>query len=177
MYVIKNTVTDMIIGKFKTDAEFTHFIRRIAVENDDAELSITCLGEAMDYLNNYCSNLKLLDPSEHTYEISLTFTDIQENSPLEAVKKIIGWIKDDGVDDMIFEVRNEMTDEKVTVDMSENENDAVLPVKPDQANQDLVDTVLEQIKKDVLSGDVTAIDEMLLRVPEHILISYLPEKL
>lgn len=127
MYVIKNTVTDMIIGKFKTDAEFTHFMRRIAVENDDAELSITCLGEAMDYLNNYCDNLELLDPAKSTYTISLTFTDIEEANPLEAVKKIIGWIKNDGVDDMIFDVTNELTDEKFTVDMSENEEDAVLP--------------------------------------------------
>jgi hypothetical protein len=173
MYVIKNTVTDMIIGKFKTDAEFTHFMRRIAVENDDAELSITCLGEAMDYLNNYCSNLKLLDPSEDTYTISLTFTDIQEKTPLDAVKKIIGWVKDDGVDSMTFDVTNEMTGEKFSVDVGEEEEDAVLP---DQANQDLVDTVLEQIKKDVASGDVTAIDELLKFIPEKYLIAYLPEK-
>lgn len=45
----------------KSDAEFTHFMRKIAVENGDEELSITCLGEAMDYLNNYCPNLTLLN--------------------------------------------------------------------------------------------------------------------
>ena len=176
MYVVKNTVTDMIIGKFN-EIEFIDFMNNIRIENEDVDFSILGVSDAEEYLEDYCSNLKLLDTSEHTYEISLTFTDIQENSPLEAVKKIIGWIKDDGVDNMIFEVRNEMTDEKVTVDMSEDENDAVLPVKPDQANQDLVDTVLGEIKKDVLSGDVTAIEGMLLCVPEHILISYLPEKL
>ena len=176
MYIIKNTVTDMIIGAFKTDNEFTHFMRKIAVENDDEELSITCVGEAMDYLNNYCSNLTLLDPKDCTYSISLEFTDIQEENPLEAVKKIIGWIKDDGVDDMVFTVTNEQTDERHTVDMSEEEEDAVLPLTPDKATQDLVDMVLEQIKKDVASGDVTAIDELLKFIPEKYLIAYLPEK-
>lgn len=42
------------------DNEFIHFMRCIAVENDDQELSITCLDEAKDYLANYCSNLQLI---------------------------------------------------------------------------------------------------------------------
>lgn len=129
MYIIKNIVEDKIIVTLKTDAEFTHFMREIAIENDDENLSITCVGEAMDYLNNYCSNLTLVDPKNCTYTITLEFTDIQETNPLEAVKKIIGWIKNDGVDEMIFEVTNEQTNEKFTVDMSENEEDAVLPLK------------------------------------------------
>ena len=60
-YRVKNVVTEMIVGEFKTDNEFTYFMRKVAVENDDEDLSITCISEAMDYLNNYCSNLKLIN--------------------------------------------------------------------------------------------------------------------
>lgn len=62
---------------------------------------------------------------KETYTVSLTFTDIDSKNPLEAVKKIIGWIKDDGVDHMIFDVTGEISNNKFTVDMSEEE-DAVL---------------------------------------------------
>ena len=60
MYKILHNIDDEKITTLKTDAEFVHFIRNIAVENDDEDMSITCLGEAMDYLNNYCPNLTLL---------------------------------------------------------------------------------------------------------------------
>ena len=43
-----------------SDAEFVNFIRQIAVENNDEELSILSVGEAKDYLQNYCPNLTLL---------------------------------------------------------------------------------------------------------------------
>jgi hypothetical protein len=43
------------------DAEFIHFMRKVAVENDDEELSIIHLIEAKEYLINYCPNLTLLN--------------------------------------------------------------------------------------------------------------------
>ena len=59
MYIIKNNIEDKEIGSFATDSELTNFVRKIAVENDDEELSITVIGEALDYLKNYCDNLDL----------------------------------------------------------------------------------------------------------------------
>ena len=43
-------------------------------------------------------------------------------------------------------------------------------------NNALIDKVLEQIKADVINGDVTAIEELLKNVPIEILKSYLPEE-
>jgi hypothetical protein len=43
-------------------------------------------------------------------------------------------------------------------------------------NNALIDKVLEQIKADVINGDVTAIEELLKQVPIEILKSYLPEE-
>ena len=40
----------------------------------------------------------------------------------------------------------------------------------------LVDLVVEQIKNDFELGDVTAIEELLRRVPMDALVGYLPEK-
>jgi hypothetical protein len=57
MYKITNI--DDIVKVFKTDAELTNFARRIAVENEDEDLSITCIGEAKDYFENYCPDLEL----------------------------------------------------------------------------------------------------------------------
>ena len=42
------------------------------------------------------------------------------------LKKILDWIKDDA-SSMIYEVNNEITNEKWTVDLSEDDDDAVLP--------------------------------------------------
>ena len=45
-----------------------------------------------------------------------------------------------------------------------------------EINIKLIDKVLEQIKEDVINGDVTAIEELLKNVPIEILKSYLPEE-
>jgi len=47
--------------------------------------------------------------------------------------------------------------------------------KQAEIKQKLIDKCLEEIKKDVLSGDLTAIDELLKFVPTKNLQSYLPE--
>jgi hypothetical protein len=61
-----------------------------------------------------------------TFEVTLTFTDIMAKNPLEATKKILKWIEEDAAN-MIYDVKNELTGEKFTVDLSENDEDAVLP--------------------------------------------------
>ena len=44
-------------------------------------------------------------------------------------------------------------------------------------NEQLIQNVIEQIKKDIASGDVTAIDELLRYVPAQKLESFLSEDL
>jgi hypothetical protein len=43
-------------------------------------------------------------------------------------------------------------------------------------SEKLIDDVIEQIKKDILSGDVTAIDELLRYVPTQKLEAFLSEE-
>jgi hypothetical protein len=42
--------------------------------------------------------------------------------------------------------------------------------------QALIDRVIEEIKNDILAGDLTAIDELLKFIPKENLISFLPEE-
>jgi hypothetical protein len=60
-----------------------------------------------------------------TFSVKLEFTDISANTPQEAVNTILKWIKE-GVDDMIFDVQDETTKVKYTVDLSEEEENQVL---------------------------------------------------
>jgi serine protease inhibitor len=60
------------------------------------------------------------------YSVSLTFTDILAENPLEATKKILKWIEEDS-NTMIYDVIDEETNDKFTVDLSEDDEDAVLP--------------------------------------------------
>lgn len=58
MYTIKNIIEDKIIFN-GNESEFVHFVRKIAVENGDDDISITCLSEAKEYVEVYCDNLEM----------------------------------------------------------------------------------------------------------------------
>jgi len=42
-------------------------------------------------------------------------------------------------------------------------------------NQQLIDAVIENIKRDIRDGDLTAVDELLKFLPKKVLLGYLPE--
>lgn len=42
---------------------------------------------------------------------------------------------------------------------------------------ELIDRALEQIRADVECGDLTAIEELLKKIPEDVLIAFIPEEL
>jgi serine protease inhibitor len=64
--------------------------------------------------------------TKKSYSVSLTFTDILAENPLEATKKILKWIEENA-NTMIYDVIDEETNDKFTVDLSEDDEDAVLP--------------------------------------------------
>lgn len=170
MYIVNNKVTDIIVGKFKTDNDFIDYVSGLVKENGTEDFSVLGVSDAKEYIEEYCDNLELLDPTNSTYTISLTFSDIAETTPLNAVEKIIGWIKNDGVDDMVFDVQNEITGENFTVDMDADKEVTVLPY---EVEQPLIDKVLTKIKKDIEVGDVTALEVFLKSLHEEKLYPYL----
>lgn len=63
-----------------------------------------------------------------TFTVSVTFTDMVAKNPLEAAKKACKWLLDDGdANNMIYDVTDETTNDKFTVDLSEEDGNAVLP--------------------------------------------------
>jgi len=55
-------ITNILEGKTifsGNELEFVHFTRKIAVENEDEEMAITCLHEATEYIDVYCDNLTI----------------------------------------------------------------------------------------------------------------------
>lgn len=61
-----------------------------------------------------------------TFTVSVTFTDMAAKNPLAAAKKARKWLLEDG-DTMIYDVTDEDTNQKFTVDLSEEDENAVLP--------------------------------------------------
>lgn len=66
--------------------------------------------------------------SKKTYTVSLTLDTIVADNPLDAVKKAVAiMLEDNDVETMIYDVTDEETNKKFTVDLSEEDVDAVLP--------------------------------------------------
>ena len=59
-YGIFHNVDGEKITRFKNDAELVNFVRKVAIENGDDDIAITCIDEAISYLNNYCEDLTLV---------------------------------------------------------------------------------------------------------------------
>lgn len=63
-----------------------------------------------------------------TFTVSITFTDMIAKNPLEAAKKACSWLlESEDARNMIYDVTDEVTNNKFTVDLSEEDEDAVLP--------------------------------------------------
>lgn len=68
------------------------------------------------------NNIKL-----KTFTVSLTFTDMVAENPLDAAKKACEWIlKNNDAENMIYDVTDEETLLTYTVDLSEDDENAVL---------------------------------------------------
>lgn len=63
-----------------------------------------------------------------TYTVSVTFNCMDANNPLDAAKKACQWlIENEDAKRMIYDVVDEKTRFNYTVDLSDFEEDAVLP--------------------------------------------------
>ena len=62
------------------------------------------------------------------YTITLGgFTAQEGENPLEATKRFVEFLKDCNLNELIYDVEDDATGEKFTVDLSEDDEDAVLP--------------------------------------------------
>jgi len=74
------------------------------------------------------TNINKTNKMKKTFTVSVTFTDMVSKNPLEAAKKACKWLLDNNdAKTMVYDVMDEETGEKFTVDLSEDDEDAVLP--------------------------------------------------
>jgi hypothetical protein len=59
MLSIINNLEDKVIFESENEQEFIDFVNKIRIENEDYNLSILGLMDAIEYVENYCSNLTL----------------------------------------------------------------------------------------------------------------------
>lgn len=60
------------------------------------------------------------------YTISVSFTDQNFDTPLDCAKDFANYLKT-GSHDLIYDIQDENTGERFTVDLSEEDEDATLP--------------------------------------------------
>jgi len=56
--IVYNNVEDKNVFE-GNESQFIEFIKKIVIENEDYDFSIIGLSDAIEYLEDYCSNLKL----------------------------------------------------------------------------------------------------------------------
>ena len=65
---------------------------------------------------------------QKTFTVSVSFTDMTASDPLEAAKKACEWLlENEDAKGMIYDVEDETTGDKFTVDLSESDENAVFP--------------------------------------------------
>lgn len=63
--------------------------------------------------NTMANNTKNKEVVTKTFTVSVTFTDMVANNPMEAARKACDWLKEDA-ESLIYEVTNEKTLKKYT---------------------------------------------------------------
>ena len=64
MYSLVNNIESKIINLSSDDTELINFVNKIRIENEDFDFSILGISDAIEYIEDYCSNLDLLIDSE-----------------------------------------------------------------------------------------------------------------
>jgi len=80
MYSIVNNIESKIIN-LSSDAELINKVRNIAVENEDFDFSILGISDAIEYIEDYCSNLDLLIDSEVEQFLEDHAIEVEDNEP------------------------------------------------------------------------------------------------
>lgn len=61
MYSIIHNIDGVKMTNLKTDRELIDFVDKIRIENEDFDFSILGVSDALEYLEDFCSNLTLIE--------------------------------------------------------------------------------------------------------------------
>ena len=86
MFTIVNNIENKVIANLISDAELINKVRNIAVENEDFDFSILGIRDAKEYIEDYCSNLDLLDDYEVKKFLDTHGIEVEKNEPISYVE-------------------------------------------------------------------------------------------
>ena len=86
MYSLVNNLDNKVIANLSSDAELINKVRNIAVENEDFDFSILGISDAIEYIEDYCSNLDLLIDSEVEQFLDTHGIEVEKNEPISYVE-------------------------------------------------------------------------------------------
>ena len=81
MYSLVNNVEGEVIAKLKNDSELIDKVIKIVRENEDFDFSVLGISDAIEYIEDYCHNLDLLDDDEVAEFLSNHGIEVGENEP------------------------------------------------------------------------------------------------
>lgn len=82
MYSIVNNVENKVVANLTSnDAELINKVNEIRIENEDFDFSILGVGDAKEYIEEYCANLELLDDYEVKKFLDTHGIEVEENEP------------------------------------------------------------------------------------------------
>ena len=81
MYSLVNNVEGEVIAKLKNDSELIDKVIKIVRENEDFDFSVLGISDAIEYIEEYCHNLDLLDDDEVAEFLSNHGIEVGENEP------------------------------------------------------------------------------------------------
>ena len=81
MFTLVNTIDNKIIAELKGDTQIIDKVNAIRLENEDFDFSIIGLSDAKEYIEEFCSNLALLDNEEVAEFLDNHAIEVGENEP------------------------------------------------------------------------------------------------
>jgi hypothetical protein len=81
MYSLVNNIESKVIANLSSDAELINKVRNIAVENEDFDFSVLGISDAIEYIEDYCSNLDLVIDSEVEQFLEDHAIEVEDNEP------------------------------------------------------------------------------------------------
>ena len=64
MYSLVNNIEGKVIANLSNDSELINKVDKIRIENEDFDFSVLGISDAIEYIEDYCENLDLLDDNE-----------------------------------------------------------------------------------------------------------------
>jgi hypothetical protein len=81
MFTLVNLIENKVIAEPKTTFGLINKLDKIRIENEDFDFSILGLSDAIEYIEDYCDNLDLLEDSKVNEFLSNHSIEVSENEP------------------------------------------------------------------------------------------------